>query len=235
MARIPDDELERLKAEVALERLVQARGVELSRKGGDLVGLCPFHDDREPSLVVSPGKNLWHCFGACSAGGSVIDWVMRAEGVSFRHAVELLRNGAPTSPGEGGGRAPKRSSVRRLAAPFDAGADDRELLAEVIGFYAQTLRESAEAQAFLARRRIAHPEAVERFRLGYANRTLGYRLPDKNRRAGAEVRGRLQRLGVLRASGHEHFAGSLVIPSRLARMPTTSPARRPTRPTRWVC
>jgi DNA primase len=42
---------------------------------------------------VSPKKNLWHCLGACQAGGSVIDWVMRAEGVSFRHAVELLKEG----------------------------------------------------------------------------------------------------------------------------------------------
>ena len=53
---------------------------------------------------------------------------------------------------------------------------------------------------------------IERFKLGFANRTLGYRLPDKNRKAGAEMRGRLQKLGILRESGHEHFNGSLVIP-----------------------
>jgi DNA primase len=53
---------------------------------------------------------------------------------------------------------------------------------------------------------------VERFRLGYANRTLGYRLPAKNRKAGEELRGALQRLGVLRESGHEHLSGSLVVP-----------------------
>src|SRR5690606_15123242 len=51
-----------------------------------------------------------------------------------------------------------------------------------------------------------------RFRLGFANRTLGLRLPEKNRKAGAEIRTRLQRLGVLRESGHEHFNGSLVVP-----------------------
>ena len=53
---------------------------------------CPFHDDHEPSLVVTPEKNLWRCQGAFQAGGTVIDWVMRAEGVSFRHAVELLQH-----------------------------------------------------------------------------------------------------------------------------------------------
>lgn len=61
MARIPDAEIERLKAEVAVERLAEARGIVLRRHGKDLLGLCPFHDDREPSLVISPAKNLWHC------------------------------------------------------------------------------------------------------------------------------------------------------------------------------
>jgi DNA primase len=91
MARIPEAELERLRAEVAVERLAEARRVALARKGADLVGLCPFHEDHEASLVITPAKNLWHCLGACQAGGSPIDWVMRAEGVSFRHAVELLQ------------------------------------------------------------------------------------------------------------------------------------------------
>ncbi|MGH9267324.1 MAG: CHC2 zinc finger domain-containing protein [Acidimicrobiales bacterium] len=58
MARIPEAEIERLKAEVAVERLAGARGVVLRRHGKDLLGLCPFHDDREPSLVISPAKNL---------------------------------------------------------------------------------------------------------------------------------------------------------------------------------
>jgi DNA primase len=88
VARVPEAELERLKAEVSVQRLAEARGVELRRHGADLIGLCPFHEDHEPSLVISPAKNLWHCLGACQAGGSVVDWVMRAEGVSFRHAVE---------------------------------------------------------------------------------------------------------------------------------------------------
>jgi DNA primase len=64
MARIPESEIERLKRDVSLERLAEARGIVLKRHGADLVGLCPFHDDREPSLVISPAKNLWHCLGA---------------------------------------------------------------------------------------------------------------------------------------------------------------------------
>ena len=92
MARIPESEIERLKSEISLERLIGAAGIELKRAGADLVGCCPFHADKTPSLVVSPKKNLWHCLGACQAGGTVIDWVMRMQRVSFRHAVELLRS-----------------------------------------------------------------------------------------------------------------------------------------------
>ena len=91
MARIPDAEIGRLKSEISLERLAEARGVVLRKRGKELIGLCPFHEDHSPSLTIDPVKNVWHCLGACQTGGSVIDWVMHAEGVSFRHAVEILR------------------------------------------------------------------------------------------------------------------------------------------------
>jgi DNA primase len=210
MARIPEEVIERVKREVSLVRLVELAGIELRRQGKDLVGLCPFHEERTGSLVISPEKNLWHCMGACQAGGSVIDWTMRREGVSFPHAVELLRDGVAPSPVDV--RRAVRSTVTRLPSPLAAGANDRELLERVVGFYAQTLRESPQALDYLTERGLAHRELVERFRLGYANRTLGYRLPAKNRKAGGELRGALQRLGILRESGHEHLSGSLVIP-----------------------
>ena len=97
MARIPDSELERLKKEVAIERLVMGLGVELKRHGAELVGTCPFHDDKTPSLVVSPKTNPWHCLGACNVGGSTIDWVMKTKGVSFRHARSPTRWPATTT------------------------------------------------------------------------------------------------------------------------------------------
>jgi DNA primase catalytic core len=211
MARIPDSEIERLKEEVSLQRLVELAGVELRHQGKDLVGCCPFHDDHTPSLVITPAKNLWHCLGACQAGGSVIDWVMRVEGVSFRHAVELLRDGVAPTPLDGR-RAAKISTVAKLPSPLERTADDRELLERVVSFYAQALKESQDVLGYLKRRGLTHPELIDTFRLGFADRTLGYRLPQRNRQAGSEIRGRLQRLGVLRASGHEHFRGSLVIP-----------------------
>ncbi|MEJ2411343.1 MAG: CHC2 zinc finger domain-containing protein [Novosphingobium sp.] len=71
MARIPDAEIERLKSEVSLVRLVESSGVKLVKRGADMVGCCPFHDDGTPSLSVSAAKNLFRCFG-CDAGGGPI-------------------------------------------------------------------------------------------------------------------------------------------------------------------
>ena len=207
MARIADEEIERLKREVDLATLVTRSGVALKKAGADLVGSCPFHDDDTPSLVVTPAKGLWHCMGACQAGGSAIDWVMRAQGVSFRHAVELLRAGEiPVLSGV------RRSNVRRLPAPVATDASDAAALAQVVDYYHRTLLESPEALGYLAARKIDSNDAVKQFSLGYANRTLGLRLPHRQTKTGAALRGQLARLGVYRSSGHEHLAGSVVVP-----------------------
>ena len=213
MARIADEEIERLKKEVDLAELVVRSGVALKKAGKDLVGCCPFHDDDTPSLVVTPAKGLWHCMGACQVGGSAIDWVMRTQGISFRHAVEVLRSGSVPliTPGRSG-PVPTRSTARKLPGALDASAEDQALLGGVVDYYHATLADSPEAMAYLARRKLDDAEVIERFRLGYANRTLGYRLPHKTTKEGDAVRGRLMALGVLRASGHEHLSGSLVVP-----------------------
>lgn len=209
MARIPEAEIERLKREVSVERLVAESGVVLERRGADLHGLCPLHRDTSPSLVVTPAKNLWHCLGACQEGGDVFRWVMRTQGVSFRHAYELLKADHPAT---GTASPVKRSTVPKLDSPLDREANERALAQQVISLYHVTLKHSPEALGYLDKRGLRHPEVIDRFQLGFANRTLGYTLPQKNRKAGAEVRGQLTRLGFLRASGHEHFNGSLVIP-----------------------
>ena len=209
MARIPEEELARLKAETDLAALVRASGVELSPVGEDLRGLCCFHEEKTPSLVITPAKGLWHCFG-CNLGGSAVDWVMRTQGLSFRHSVEVLRAGLPAFAAPA--RHVKVSRLSHLPTAVALDADDQRLLNQVIDFYHQTLVSTTDAQDYLAERGLRSSEMVERFKLGYANRTLGYRLPSKNQKAGAELRGRLAALGIYRKSGHEHFAGSLIVP-----------------------
>ena len=212
MPRIPDTDLQRLKDDISVQRLIESAGVELKKLGKDLAGKCPFHADDTASLVITPSKNLWHCFG-CQSGGGVVDWVMKIRGVSFRHAVELLKDEtALTSLAAGGSHPIKQSTVRTLPPPVALDADDRALLLQVVGYYQQSLKDSPEALAYLQSRGLNHPQLLDHFKLGFANRTLGLRLPHKNRVEGAQLRSRLQRVGVYRDSGHEHFNGSLVIP-----------------------
>jgi len=212
MARIPDDEIKRLKQEVSIERLAEARGVQLKRYGKELMGLCPFHEDRNPSLCIDPVQNVWHCKGACGKGGSVIDWVMRAEGISFRHAFELLKREHFPLAAKQSGPPPKESSTVKLPPLVERSIDDKKLLELVVHHYQETLKQTPEAQQYLVNRGLASAEMIEQFRLGFANRTLTYRVPDKSRKQGKEQRGQLESLGILRGSGHERFNGSLVIP-----------------------
>ena len=216
MARIPTNEIERLKNEVSVERLIESAGIELKKIGKDRSGKCPFHADDTASLVVTPAKNLWHCFG-CQIGGGPIDWVMKKNAVSFRHAVELLRDGAAIplaahAADQSNAGVLKRATIRTLPAPVTRDADNDALMMQVVGYYHDTLKQSPEALAYLKARGLDHPELIDTFKLGFANRTLGLRLPEKNRLAGAELRTRLQAIGIYRQSGHEHFNGSLVVP-----------------------
>ena len=163
------------------------------------MGLCPFHQDHNPSLNIDPVKNVWHCKGACGEGGDVIEWVMRAEGISFTHAVELLkRDYLPPRPARPNRRRKSRRcrSCRRCS---NATVDDQKLLKVVVDYYHETLKQTPEAQQYLIRRGLKSAEMVEHFRLGFSNRTLSYHLPEKNRVAGAEQRGT--------AAGAGHLAG----------------------------
>ena len=213
MPYVPPEVKERIKREVSIQRLAEARGIKLVRSGKELIGLCPFHDDRNPSLNIDPAKNVWHCKGACGEGGDVILWVMRAEGVSFHHALELLKRDH-FSLAAGPIQPIKTSTVPKLPPLIDATADDKKLLGIVVDYYHRTLQDSPEAERYLVKRGLQSGEIIDRFKLGYANRTLCLHLPAWNRAAGEAQRTRLKELGILRNQkpGHEHFNGSLVIP-----------------------
>ena len=209
MPMIPDDEIERIKREADLAAVVRARGVALKAQGGDLIGLCPFHEDKHPSLHVTPAKRLWRCV-ACHATGNVIQFVQKFDGVSFRHAFELLKNGAAFT-GAPASAPVKKTTVPRLASPLAADADDQAALRQVLDYYHARLAENPAALAYLKKRGIG-PEVVAAFKLGFVDRTLGLRLPNNQRKEGAAIRERLTRLGVLRATGHEHLRGCVVFP-----------------------
>lgn len=210
MARLPEDLIERIKAEVPLADLCREHGIELAGSGKNLMARCPFHEDGEPSFVVTPNKNLWNCLAGCG-GGDNIRLLMRLENISFRRAADKLA--------ERLGLAPEAATVETkvgtvhdiLAAPGD-DLTDAQLMGIVTDFYHATFCNQPQAMTYLQKRKCFHPEAVKRFKIGYANRTLGYRVPTTTA-AGRGLKARLQKLGVLRKeTGHEHLNGSVVFP-----------------------
>jgi DNA primase len=122
-------EIERVKQANELVGFIRGRGVSLMRRGKQLVGLCPFHDDHEPSLVVDPKKQLWNCLGACHEGGDVYRFVMKADGVDFREAHRRL----------GGPKAEAKS----------VGVADQQWLERAVDHYHARLLETAAAQDYL--------------------------------------------------------------------------------------
>ena len=80
--------LDELRTRAGLADII-ARRVKLTRRGREHVGLCPFHKEKTPSFTVNEEKGFYHCFG-CGEHGSVIDFVMKTEGLTFPEAVERL-------------------------------------------------------------------------------------------------------------------------------------------------
>ena len=73
--------------------------IGLKQAGSNFKAPCPFHDEKTPSFIVSPGRQTWHCFGACSTGGDLISFVMKRESMEFGEAVRLLADRAGVSIG----------------------------------------------------------------------------------------------------------------------------------------
>ncbi|GAA2441337.1 DNA primase [Streptomyces macrosporus] len=159
--RINDDDVKAVRDAVPIDAVVSEYLQLRPAGGGNLKGLCPFHDEKSPSFHVSPSKGLYHCFG-CQAGGDTLDFVMKVDHLSFSEAVERLASQAGiTLRYEEGGYAPGRQQGERirLVQAHKAAA----------AFYAERL-DSPEAEIgrrFLAERGFDQ-EAAAHFGVGYA-------------------------------------------------------------------
>jgi len=191
-------EIEEVKRSVDLVALVRSSGVDLTRKGKNWVGKCPFHRDSSASLVVTPDKGLWNCLGACRnnghpSGGDAIGWVVRTEGVSFREAMKRL------------GAAPRRRTPLKKAAPPPT-LNASPLLENVTTHYHETLLSSKEARAYLESRKLWSPDLIKALRIGYADGSLSRRIGK------APIKKDLRTLGVFTGSWREMFKGCIVVP-----------------------
>ncbi|PVZ84726.1 DNA primase [Serratia sp. S1B] len=216
MGRMTPAELAQLKQEVSLLKVAQSQGLDLKRQGKDYVTLCPFHREKTPSCVISPEKNLYHCFG-CGAAGSVLDWLQHTERMTFPHTLIRLRELAGSSSVVAETITPSSSPPAVHPKLADLDEDGQALLNQVIDFYHQQLLASPEAQQWLISRGLNHPELVSHFRLGFAGLhgvggSAGL-LPSKSSKEGQRLRDRLTTIGVLRdTTRQDHFRGCVVMP-----------------------
>ena len=128
------------------------------RSGSNLFGLCPFHSEKTPSFSVSPDKQIYHCFG-CGKGGSVINFIMEIENLSFPDAVEFLaRRAGMEVPDDRSGDDTRHKRERMLAINRDTARFFHEMLVSPQG---------KPAQDYIVRRKI-FPAMVKSFGLGFA-------------------------------------------------------------------
>jgi DNA primase len=163
MARIPDEDIARVREASPIDAVVGDYVQLRSAGGGELKGLCPFHEEKSPSFHVTPARGLYHCFG-CGVGGDTIDFVMRIEHLSFAEVVERLaqRAGIEIRYEQGGSstRGGNAGQRTRLVAAHRAAQE----------FYAAKLAEdpaAKPARAFLAERGF-DDEAARAYGVGYS-------------------------------------------------------------------
>ena len=137
--------------------------VKLQKKGSNLFGLCPFHQEKSPSFSVSPSRQMYHCFG-CGVSGNVITFVMEYENYSFREALEMLADRA-------GVKLPKMEYSKEAKAQADLKAALLEInkLAANYFYYQLKQPQGRQGYEYFTNRKLTD-ETIRRFGLGYSNK-----------------------------------------------------------------
>jgi DNA primase len=168
-----------------------------------LQGVCPFHEDKNPSLSVGKrgDKWVWNCFG-CRAHGNVIDFLMKKGEKSFGDAYQILDvklNGHITPP----------VTTTPVKSPAALSVRPSELLARVVEVYHAAFIDSRAAQGYMVGRGIKDAELFRHFKVGYSDGRLRRMLPED---VGHEFVAGLKAVGVLNEKGGEFFHGCVTFP-----------------------
>ena len=161
--RYPEEVIEEVRMRNDIVDVISGY-MKLQKKGKDYFGLCPFHNEKSPSLSVSPGKQMYYCFG-CGAGGNVITFIMEYENYSFTEALKLLADRA-------GMALPEKEYTKEERA----GEDLRRTLLEINKlaanyFYYQLKHPQGRAGYEYLKKRQLTDDTIRHFGLGFANKT----------------------------------------------------------------
>ena len=140
--------------------------VKLQKKGSSYFGLCPFHNEKSPSFSVSPGKQMYYCFG-CGAGGNVFTFIMEYENYTFVEALKYLA-------GRAGVTLPEAEYSKEARAAADLRTTLLEIQKKAAGFYYYQLRQDTGKQgmAYLKGRELSD-ETIHKFGLGCSPKYSG--------------------------------------------------------------
>ncbi len=202
---INQDEIDTIKSYVDVAPFMQACGVDLTKNGRGYKGHCPFHEDNKtPSLSVTPGKNLWQCFG-CGKGGDIIEFVQLFDRVDFPEAVAKLATylpGADLDTSTTKKLVKKESEEHKPLTPAHT-----KILSRVIDFYHTAFCEDPRGREYLTGRGISDTKIFADHKVGLSCGTLLNVLPDEG-----DIKEQLQEIGVLNDKGKEHFYGCITFP-----------------------
>jgi DNA primase len=158
MGRFGDDKIEEVRSRADIVEIVGAH-VRLRRAGRNFVGLCPFHNEKTPSFSVNAERGFFHCFG-CDTGGSVFNFIMKVEGLTFPEAVRTLA-------GKYGVTLPERDESGPVASEREAMRNANEVAAEFFAHVLWNTHDGTLARDYLKSRGIAL-ETARTFKLGFA-------------------------------------------------------------------
>jgi len=192
-----------VKKRVDIVTLFESFGVKLMHRGRNYTGLCPWHDDKNPSLSVDRDKGLYNCFG-CGESGDAVTLVEKMKNLSFREALEYLKHYS------GDIKNSTAAPVRRKKAgtpdsPAEAQAAHNITLNSVAQYYHKGLYGNKKAEAYLEKRGLYQGQLIKRFCMGFADGSLLKRISNGQKEE-------LKALGILHDNGSEHLYNCITVP-----------------------
>lgn len=207
--RIREEDIQEVREKARIDEIVSSYVTLRPAGGGSLKGLCPFHDEKSPSFQVTPGRNLFHCFG-CGEGGDVVAFLMKIDGLSFVETVERLAEkvGVVLRREEGDGPRDDRPKGPPRQRLIEANRVAQE-------FYAGQLEtpDAAVARQFLTERQFTRDDAAM-FGVGFAPRDGEALLTHLRQRGFTDEETVAAGLVAIGRSAYDRFRGRLLWPIR---------------------
>ena len=211
-----NNEIDQIKRNIPILDLARSYGFELKKKSHDsYFALCPWHNDKNPSLSFTPSKNIFHCFG-CGKSSTTIDFVMFQENVDSGYAIKTLKerykymlnldNDPPPKPPDKNKESSSASQSRNGTAEL-LHPNTQKLLKRVVDYYHNTLKNSSRPVEYLMKRKIRQGELIDQFKVGFCDGSLVSKLPEADKKL-------LKEIGIINQNdfGHERFKDCIVFP-----------------------